>query len=1113
MSLSGYNELHLQQLAEAARRDGLAVLVGAGSSIACGYPGWDAFISRLRQPLERRFRKDYLAELAQRTLRTQLDEIASGLADDYPRIFEETFRPRRESIEAPEWVKLIYDLPPRLLLTTNYTTELEWAGQFTHAEPVRWHDAKAVSRALKAADGRRQVIYLHGRYDDHVTLQRDPEGREWSQIVLGEKSYNYAYAHPGTIRKRFSAVCQTNTLLVLGASFQDEAITGTLATVGALSGGDVHYAIMALPKDRSPDAEAAEYIARYRVQPLFYETIAGDHADPLAALLRNLVERAAPPLTRRDVPPPERATPRDRPPWPRVVHPLLRATAFEPRPLYSRVIETFVAGEQGGVLALVGMGGTGKTALARESLEPALKGTLQPALAGLFVWSFYDLPDAAAFFREAAEYLGAPKLAPQVDALEAYEALRQALPRDAAMLFVLDGLEKLQRERPDKAHIHGTLESVPLRSFLLWLAQAPVAARALITTRFSIPELAGEYRNERLRLLDIDTLTRPQARALLRRRGVNGSDPELDSMLERFGTHALTIDHLGGVIANFLDADARRFRELGEGALTSFAVGQTYNRLASVLAAYDGYLARDEPNVRETLQRVAIYTRPVSSHVLAAVVADAPAALPGGTPVNTEMELRRALRRLVDLHLIREERKDKTSTYTVHPAVREVVVAALGVNRVGIATAARKVFEAQLERRPGLDLRDQATVDLIEDLIFISIEEGRLLQALELYKERLGGYRSLGWRLGKYDLGATICRRLLETGRNGGVISKPDLYLVNADLALYLENLGRLDEALEHFSETLDFAAALAERPSVGVRPHNAAQAYLLAGRVPDAARIAADALAFGEKTRDREEALAALSWQGLAAFEGGSIPEAMERFGRCRQLQNEIEDNRWSLYSTRGFNFQKTLLGCGRADDALREAEASRGIHAGQSWQDSIARSDLIAAEALRLLGRPVEALDRLRGPREWAVAKGHQELVLYARLIGARLALGRGDLAVAREEAEDGLRTADTCGFGLFSVDLRNLIAALANRQKNADESLTTAKRALALAEDPQRNYFWGRLNAHETLAMTYHLLSNEELSSSHLHQAEALRALVHVSEAMLRPALYPSSQKVPP
>ena len=75
MALCGYNERHLQQLAEAAKRNGLAVLVGAGSSIACGFPGWDDFISRLRQPLRRRFREDYLAELAKRSLRTQLDEI------------------------------------------------------------------------------------------------------------------------------------------------------------------------------------------------------------------------------------------------------------------------------------------------------------------------------------------------------------------------------------------------------------------------------------------------------------------------------------------------------------------------------------------------------------------------------------------------------------------------------------------------------------------------------------------------------------------------------------------------------------------------------------------------------------------------------------------------------------------------------------------------------------------------------------------------------------------------------------------------------------------------------------------------------------------------------
>jgi len=80
---------------------------------------------------------------------TQLDEIASTLADDYARIFEETFRPRGDLFEAPEWVKLLYDLPPRFCLRrTTHGTRMGW--QVTHRNQFVGMTAR-LSRALKAA--------------------------------------------------------------------------------------------------------------------------------------------------------------------------------------------------------------------------------------------------------------------------------------------------------------------------------------------------------------------------------------------------------------------------------------------------------------------------------------------------------------------------------------------------------------------------------------------------------------------------------------------------------------------------------------------------------------------------------------------------------------------------------------------------------------------------------------------------------------------------------------------------------------------------------------------------------------------------------------------------
>jgi hypothetical protein len=130
-TIAAYNEPHLDRLAEVLERGGGAGLVGAGTSVACGYPGWGAFLDALESPLRRRLRGEYLAELRARDVRTRLDEMARMLAGDYPGIFRATFEPRGDGRDSPEWIRLLFDLNLRLLLSTNYTAELEAAARYS----------------------------------------------------------------------------------------------------------------------------------------------------------------------------------------------------------------------------------------------------------------------------------------------------------------------------------------------------------------------------------------------------------------------------------------------------------------------------------------------------------------------------------------------------------------------------------------------------------------------------------------------------------------------------------------------------------------------------------------------------------------------------------------------------------------------------------------------------------------------------------------------------------------------------------------------------------------------------------------------------------------------
>ncbi len=46
-----YNSKHLEKLCNIVRQGDLCCIVGAGTSIACGYPGWHEFLASLEKPL------------------------------------------------------------------------------------------------------------------------------------------------------------------------------------------------------------------------------------------------------------------------------------------------------------------------------------------------------------------------------------------------------------------------------------------------------------------------------------------------------------------------------------------------------------------------------------------------------------------------------------------------------------------------------------------------------------------------------------------------------------------------------------------------------------------------------------------------------------------------------------------------------------------------------------------------------------------------------------------------------------------------------------------------------------------------------------------------------
>jgi hypothetical protein len=276
------------------------------------------------------------------------------------------------------------------------------------------------------------------------------------------------------------------------------------------------------------------------------------------------------------------------PPDPCVVHPLPQAPHFVGR---ESELETLRACWQNGfrgVLALVGLGGAGKTAVTARFIDELLGpgGASRPD--GLFIWSFYQQPDAGLFLQEAYRYFtrGAA-LDTSAKGIGILHFLHDAFASGGPHLLVLDGLERVQRQ--ENTASYGRIEDPLLKGFLVRLAEGIGRTITLVTSRFPLTDLASLpcYRS-----LDLGGLDSAAARDLLRGRGVKGDEAVLAQLIDSYGAHALTLDHLGGVIGQFLGGDVRRAPEAP--AFSTPGADRQALRLARLLRAYEEHLPAPE---------------------------------------------------------------------------------------------------------------------------------------------------------------------------------------------------------------------------------------------------------------------------------------------------------------------------------------------------------------------------------------------------------------------------------------------------------------------------------------------------------------------------------------
>lgn len=810
---------------------------------------------------------------------------------------------------------------------------------------------------------------------------------------------------------------------------------------------------------------------------------------------------------------------------PRIVHPLHPVSDFQDRPELEAIRTFWMRENAPGIISLVGIGGAGKTALVTRFLQElpssgithaaVIKNQDMPAPAGVFIWSLYDLPNVDQFISSLFEYLtGRPETSGRT--INTTSQLVQFLEASSLgrILIVIDGMEVVQEDRRT-GQAFGMLRDSSMRHLLRRLAQGISDVRVFVTSRFPVPDLMP-FLKSGYQQVDTDQLDMNSARALLRARGVRGSRSEIDELIRDFGSHALTLDHLGSLLRDFFGGKASSAGELpalDEIGGESASDYQAY-RLARIFEHYEQQLPADELSV---LQKLCVFRLPVEANVLAEMFADSEKS--GKTSPKGRIRFLEILQRLKSRRLIALQEQGGAKWCSVHPSIRDHFYRSLGETSTKVHEQVSRHLVSLVERPGGDRLPlDTYRLDLLEELVYHTLSSGVSRDAYYYYWSLLGGYEHLAWRVGAFHRGLRLTRAFPTGVDHSGME-------IQHDRALFSLQVGATSEAehlLKGLLATLESHGAneytwwRGERNFYG---HTVQQCLcdtlVLLGKTKEAEKFADDLVniyqpVLIEQRSDRarrrryesenEEVPSfyydAIRWgsnpfarRAVARGLLGKINEALEDFESALKfkqiISSELQPSGWVA-----LQHASLLIRVGRFTTARAVLDYSRRRSLPKMNSLLAVGCDLVLSDLLRLRGKYDDAWKYLKPSLAWALETGQQEIYCRANLNVARLRLAQNELAEAWFALQEALTVAIECGLKLYEIDCLTTGARIRLQQHDLQKSKEMSEKALSLASEEECSYVWGQGNSLNVLGEVLIELGNIDEARQSLLTALELR-----------------------
>ncbi|HEY4302877.1 MAG TPA: trypsin-like peptidase domain-containing protein [Gemmatimonadaceae bacterium] len=669
------------------------------------------------------------------------------------------------------------------------------------------------------------------------------------------------------------------------------------------------------------------------------------------------------------------------------------------------------------VTSLMGLGGSGKSYLARHAVQQLIDAPNGPKPDAVFWWSFNKAASVDAFMEALVSFLSEEKIKPEL--LTSSSARAQvigAMLGSGRYLIVLDNMEAQQQTSPDE---YGLVQSPALAELLTYLASPTHSSHTIVTSRVPLHDLTNfTTHTERV----VGALAHAESVELLRALGMREGDDFLAREAEERSNIPLALRYAAQLSRG---TPVRGLPALADGEATSVGVEDP---IARMFAQYDAVLPAVD---RALMMTMSVFRGVVPHSTLAHVFGPVweERALPEGFNALQPASIDAVLARLeamglceidrvhdsIEMH--RLARSHYAAALRAQPAVHTEIQLRTAISFMTsylnlpappptVAAFVAEIEEARKREDEVMATETIAQLQPVIEAIHHSVQGGAGDQAWILFRVYLQrSSRAYLWsRLGAYD---TALATLISLFPNGDLTQKPVVssHITSTVLnttAFSLGHAGRVRESLPLYERALD-ACDPADHESAVRLLLNLVDAHLDLGESKIAANYLGQAMAYAAHVEDKET---------LEDFEVAKADfedyrgETDSATAIYALLHADVKEN--ELHRFVRFSFMEHLIRIGNLQAARAIAEFAIRVYSAVDRRPDLARAKGILGAIAMQSGAAAEALTLLREAAALAEAAGDFRLRLDATIALALVEARYGDADAAGSAVDVALRMA---------------------------------------------------------------------------------------------------------